>query len=180
MIAVPRLPIMQQSARQLSKEVSQRGSDFVSSFYPSRVQLLLRMVVLDGVPSPSVEFLKPPHATSFMSLLGDVGLLTNGNGVEKGSPRCGSLVRIWPFAYSGHCALFCIFACLVHQGCAGVSDVERFSMYELWAVERLYLKHIVLGKKRRGRSPRVAIAGCSFVQTVSLLRLSRSYFRCTP
>ena len=76
-------------------------------------------------------------------------------------------------------ALFCIFACLVDQGCAGVSKVERFSMYEHWAVERLDLEKIVLGK-RRGRLARAAVAGWSFVQSVSLLRLSRSYFRCTP
>ena len=54
------------------------------------------------------------------------------------------------------------------------------SMFYLWTVERLYLDIIVLGNKRRGRSPPAAVAGCSFVHSGSLLHLSRSYFGCTP
>ena len=40
-------------------------------------------------------------------------------------------------------------------------------MYKLWAVLSLYLDNIVLGIERRGRSPRAAVAGCSFVQWVT-------------
>ena len=53
-------------------------------------------------------------------------------------------------------------------------------MFYLWAGERLYLDNIVLGNKRRSRSPPAGIAGCSFVQSGSLLHLSRSYFGCAP
>ena len=60
---------------------------------------------MDGVPTPGVEFRKPPHAISYRSLLGDVGLLTTGNWVEKGSPRSGSLVRMRPVGAVLHLCL---------------------------------------------------------------------------